>query len=344
MAQHAQVRARAVYLVYPPKTSPLSASLRFGFNPRTLDVSVYFQTDQNPDGGCHVTAKRLTPVQTLVLDHWRQTLTERTVPFVEIPSVLPPDPSTLFVTSGMQKHKPKFTDPSWRGETMGDVQRCLRLNDLDEVDDGRHGLVFHMLGLFSFQHWTVPQGLSLIHDFFRRCGVPLTHVTVHPDKMDEWSPWHEPYGLPVLSDPECQWSDGQMGGYCTEFYVGELEVGNLVNPLGHSLDIGLGLERISQLLGDPPLSGLDQLRLTLGCLEDEGLSPGPKQQGYVTRRLVREWLRRDSQGHHPWLDQERHRQERQTHTYQRWHPKVGDQTPQWWWETHGVRVEDFLSS
>jgi hypothetical protein len=265
------------------------------------------------------------------------------VPHVDHLSVLPPDTSTLFVTSGMQKHKSKFTDSSWQGQTLGDVQRCLRLHDLEEIDDGRHGLVFHMLGLFSFDHWTVPQGLALVHDFYRRCGVPLTHVTVHPDNLVEWSIWHEPYGLPVVADPDCRWSDGQMGGYCTEFYVGELEVGNIVNPLGNCLDIGLGLERISQSLGELPLSGLEQLRTTLDCLLDDGVKPGPKRQGYVVRRLVREWLRRDPLGKHVWLENERQRQHRQWRLYQRWQPKVGERSPQWWWDTHGVRVEELTS-
>lgn len=275
-----------------------------------------------------------------MLDTWHQTLCERTVPFTEHCSVLPPDPSTIFVTSGMQKHKPRFTDPSWSGVTLGDVQRCLRLNDLNEVDDGRHGLIFHMLGLFSFRDWTVPEGLSLVHQFFDRLGITLTHVTVHPDCMEEWSPWHEPHGLPVVPDPECLWSDGTVQGYSTEFYVGELEVGNLVNPLGHSLDLGIGLERLSVLLGDRPLSGVEQLRQTVLCLEEDGVHPGPKRQGYVVRRLLRELRRRGDTWDHPWLTQEHERHERQRKLYERLRSKVGDRTPEWWWDTHGIQVDD----
>jgi hypothetical protein len=223
---------------------------------------------------------------------------------------------------------------------VGDVQRCLRLQDLEEVDDGRHALVFHMLGLFSFRHWTVPQGLALVHRYFQRIGLPLTHVTVHPDCVATWTPWHAPYGLPVVPDPDCRWSDGQMGGYCTEFYVGDIEVGNLVNPLGHSLDLGLGLERISQVLGEPPRTGLAHLRQAVLCLEDSGVQPGPKNQGYPLRRLLRALRERGDPWDHPWLQAERERHRTQQARYEALRPRVGAQSPAWWWDTHGVRVED----
>jgi alanyl-tRNA synthetase len=46
----------------------------------------------------------------------------------------------------MQKHKPRFLDPTHTG-ILSDIQHCLRLNDLDEIGDGTHLLDFHMLGL-----------------------------------------------------------------------------------------------------------------------------------------------------------------------------------------------------
>ena len=52
----------------------------------------------------------------------------------------------------------------------------------------------------------------------------------------------------VVDDPECIWSDGLIGGYCCEMYVKDLEIGNLVHTLGHSVDVGFGLERLVQVL------------------------------------------------------------------------------------------------
>lgn len=93
------------------------------------------------------------------------------VPFSVHDSVLSPDPSTLFTTSGMQKHKPSFLSLP-RSQTLGDVQHCLRLNDLDEIGDGTHYLDFHMLGLFSFEDWSVQQGVDFWMSFCRSGVVP----------------------------------------------------------------------------------------------------------------------------------------------------------------------------
>ena len=35
----------------------------------------------------------------------------------------------------------------------------------------------------------------------------------------------------VRIDNECLWSDGNIGGYCTEFYKNDIEIGNIVNTL-----------------------------------------------------------------------------------------------------------------
>lgn len=178
---------------------------------------------------------------------------------------------------GCRSTNPHSVTPLFIGSTIADVQRCLRLNDLAAIDDDHHHLVFHMMGLFTFRDWTVPQAIAFWHGYLRSIGVVLTHVTVHPDCVDEWSAWHQPYGLPVLTDTDCLWTDGGMGGHSTEFYVGHVEVGNIVNTLGTCIDVGFGLERLEQVTGRPRnLSGTERLRYTLDVLEGSGVAPGPK--------------------------------------------------------------------
>lgn len=293
-------------------------------------------------GGCYVTAKRHPLIPTgPVFEQWERHCHDQGLPFTVNPSVLPPDNSTLFTTSGMQKHKPRFRDPTCTHLTLSDVQRCLRLNDLEEIDDDRHHLVFHMMGLFSFRDWSVPDGLSFWYGFLDRIGVRPTHVTVHPDRWDEGLRWHRPFNVEVRPDPECQWSDGGMGGYCTEFYVGELEIGNVVHPLETCLDVGFGLERLNQVLGHVEhRTGEERLRYTLDVLHQSGVTPGPKGQGYVMRRLLRTLRQRGGSWDHPLFGQEVQRHEKQTRLYHRLLKRHGDKPSSWWWDTHGIDVKD----
>lgn len=240
----------------------------------------------------------------------------------------------------MQKHKPRFQDTSFTNTSIADVQRCLRLNDLDEIGDNCHHLVFHMMGLFSFRHWSVPRTLEYWYGFLRHVKTPLTHVTVHPDCFEQWRAWHRPYGLPVVADPGCVWSDGGMGGYCTEFYVDNIEVGNIVNPMGSCIDVGFGLERLEQVSGTPRRqSQVERLVYTLDVLAQSGVTPGPKTQRYVMRKLVRLLREQDGVWDNPIYQQELKRCEEQRKLYERLKNRHSDKPAHWWWDTHGIDVE-----
>ena len=228
-------------------------------------------------------------------------------------SVLPPDNSTLFVTSGMQKRKGDFRDGTLRRKTLGDVQRCLRLNDLDEIGDGTHWLDFWMLGLFSFRHWSPKEGVEFWLGFLEKVGVLPDTVTIHP----ECGHHRKLYGgvdVKIVEDPGNVWTDGDIGGYCTEFYRDGVEIGNIVIPLGDCLDCGFGLERIGGFIpgwSEPkPDRGL-VLGRTVELLLSQGVSPGPNKQGYVLRKLIRTGLREGIVlPCDPWVEKERQGRER----------------------------------
>lgn len=212
-------------------------------------------------GGCYVTAKRLTVIETF------KTLSEEYgLDFTINSNLISPDSSTLFTTSGMQQFKSLFSNPEYQS-TFSNIQKCLRLNDLPEVGDGTHRLTFEMIGLFSFRQWTVIQGISFMLEFLKRLDLKPDYVTIHPDKILEWSQYYEEYQIPIKPDQECRWSDGNIGGYCTEFYINGVEIGNIVNPLGNCLDIGFGLERLllvsNSLENESRLSLLEQTCLDL---------------------------------------------------------------------------------
>lgn len=287
----------------------------------------------NTLGGCHDTAGRL-------IEEYRQHCLGADIPLDLSTSVRPPDgdDSTLFISAGMQRFKPLFADDNHVG-TIANIQSCLRLNDLEEVGDGTHCLRFDMMGLFSFRQMSVGDGIAFWHAYLRRIGITPTHVTVHPDKMVDWKGLH-PAGTDVRPDPECTWSDGGTGGYCTEFYVGDVEIGNIVNPRGDCLDVGFGLQRLELVLGALPLSAVDILREGILAVLDDGYVPGNKGQGYALRRLLRTLWRQGGVLDHPVFHAERQRQERLRETYMRLAPKHPGMPAAWWFDTHGIVLSD----
>ena len=63
------------------------------------------------------------------------------------PLVLRDDPTTLFTGSGMQPLLPYLLGAEHPGGTrLGDVQPCLRAQDMNDVGDNRHTTFFEMLG------------------------------------------------------------------------------------------------------------------------------------------------------------------------------------------------------
>jgi alanyl-tRNA synthetase len=269
---------------------------------------------------------------------------EHGIPFELIKDPTSYDTSTLFCPAGMQKYKAVFRDPLVTRKTVANVQTCIRLNDIDLVGDGTHAIAFDMIGLFSFRDWSVKQAVEFFHEFLSRCKVKLDHVTIHPDKRDEWSCIH-PTGVLVKEDAECKWSDGEVGGYCTEFYAldaagNALEIGNVVNPLGDCIDVGFGLERIARVKGDPIRSKCEELFHASSLILASGVKPGNTQQGYVLRKILRQLDKVGGTIDHQFFYDEQLKRIKAVERYHRLLPKHTDKSPAWWWDTHGISVED----
>jgi alanyl-tRNA synthetase len=159
-------------------------------------------------------------------------------------NVKPYDNTTLFCPAGMQQFKHFFKDTTHQ-DTISNIQSCIRMNDIDEIGDGSHLLYFNMVGFFSFRDKTVKEVIDFWMEFLEKeLGLKISYVTIHPDKIEEWEKYYNGYDVEIKNDEECKWSDGEIGGYCTEFYIDGIEIGNIVNPLGNCIDVGFGLERL----------------------------------------------------------------------------------------------------
>lgn len=250
------------------------------------------------------------------------------------------DDTTLFCPAGMQQFKDKFKDPD--GTTTANIQSCIRLNDLDEIGDGTHMLHFRMMGLFSFGDFTLKEAVEFWIGFIQdKLELKIDYVTIHPDKFMEWQYLYESYNIPIREDEECIWSDGEIGGYCTEFYHNGIEIGNIVNTLGKFIDVGFGFERLDSLVNDlSPKTKIETLVDAINKIIESGYKPGPQKQGYILRKLLRMLYVEGGVVDHLFFENEVTRQQKMKNRYDKLIHKHSDKPKEWWFDTHGIDLDE----
>jgi len=244
----------------------------------------------------------------------------------------------------MHRLKPLFSDTS-HFSTQSNIQRCLRTVDFDEIGDKTHYLVFHMLGLFSFRQWSVQKTIDFWMSFLSYINIKPDYVTIHPHKYNEWKSLYTNYSVDIKEDTECIWSDGQIGGYCTEFYKDNIEIGNIVNTLDTCIDVGFGGERLLSLMGLlSPLSKSDIIQETVDCLIQEGVSIKHSGPGFVLKKLLTELfyegVSHDSEEFH-----QVHKslsQKVDFYLSNKDKKRFMDKSSLWWKDTHGIEVDKLL--
>jgi alanyl-tRNA synthetase len=111
------------------------------------------------------------------------------------------DPSTLFISAGMQPLKPYYvglSDPP--APRLASCQKCLRTGDIDEVGrTDRHNTFFEMLGNFAptgdyFKETAIPLAWELVTKGF---GMPTERlrVTIHPTDDEAHAIWVQQPGM-----------------------------------------------------------------------------------------------------------------------------------------------------
>ncbi|HEY8816284.1 MAG TPA: alanine--tRNA ligase, partial [Candidatus Dormibacteraeota bacterium] len=168
------------------------------------------------------------------------------------------DPSTLFISAGMQSLQPYyqgFSRPP--APRLASCQKCLRTGDIDEVGKtDRHNTFFEMLGNFAptgdyFKETAIPLAWELVtggfampagrlrvtihptdddaHEIWLKTGVPAAHITRLKDNW--WGLGRGPCG----PDSEIWWDRGREVGCGREDCVPDhcdrfTEFWNLVFP------------------------------------------------------------------------------------------------------------------
>jgi len=83
-----------------------------------------------------------------------------------IPLVPKDDPTTLFTGSGMQQLVPYLLGEIHPlGTRLYDIQRCFRSQDIDDIGDNRHTLLFEMVGNWSLGDYFKTEQLTWIFGF-----------------------------------------------------------------------------------------------------------------------------------------------------------------------------------
>jgi len=252
----------------------------------------------------------------------------------------------------MQNLKDRFRTQD--GGRIATLQSCIRTNDLSLVGDGTHLTYFELLGNFSFgnndyEH-SVDMWSLILHDLnINKDCVVHYHSSDVDTKRLMWERRH----FPTVQDEECIWSDGDIGGTCCEVYWKGIEIGNLVNPLGHSTDVGFGWERLVMAV-----EGKDRVDETslfnqsyepivrdhiraLDSFWKNGIDPGNKGRNYVCRRLLRRILPlQQVQSSCTWFESEALLREKCLDRAKKMWKRHKDKLPQFWWDTYGLTPDD----
>jgi alanyl-tRNA synthetase len=111
------------------------------------------------------------------------------------------DPSTLFISAGMQPLQPYYlglSDPP--APRLASCQKCLRTGDIDEVGKtDRHSTFFEMLGNFTptgayFKETAIPLAWELVTEGFKM-PVDRLRVTIHPTDDEAYEVWTQRTGM-----------------------------------------------------------------------------------------------------------------------------------------------------
>jgi alanyl-tRNA synthetase len=111
------------------------------------------------------------------------------------------DPSTLFISAGMQPLKPYYLGVSQPpAPRLATCQKCLRTGDIDEVGKtDRHHTFFEMLGNFAptgdyFKETAIPLAWELVTETFHMPADRL-RVTIHPTDDQAHEIWIQQPGM-----------------------------------------------------------------------------------------------------------------------------------------------------
>jgi len=189
------------------------------------------------------------------------------------------DPSVLLTTAGMQQFKKWFTGVEKpRHRRVVTIQKCVRIDDIEEVGDNTHLSFFEMFGNFAFDDYFKKEAIEWGIEFIRdELGIAMDRISFTyfegsselPEDTESYEILKSVLKVPVekikgMGKEDNFWGPtGDEGpcGPCVEVYVDGVEIWNLVfNQYyrtregkyetldANGVDTGLGFERMLAIL------------------------------------------------------------------------------------------------
>ncbi|HMT02720.1 MAG TPA: hypothetical protein PKD00_05335 [Burkholderiales bacterium] len=124
------------------------------------------------------------------------------------------------------------------------------------------------------------------------------------------------------------------------FFLNNVEIGNIVNPLDNCIDVGFGLERLEMFVNGKTINKIDTLKETAIKIIESGYAPSNLKQGYVLRKILREIYKCGSTLDHEYFTDEIKRQDKILDKYNILKNKHINKSKQWWYETHGIDLDE----
>ena len=103
------------------------------------------------------------------------------------------DPSVLFNTAGMQPLIPYLMgEPHPFGKRLCDVQKCIRLTDLESIGDNTHHTFFEMLGNWSLGDYFKKESIEYSFNFLTKVlNIPVNKLAITVYEGDDKIPRDE---------------------------------------------------------------------------------------------------------------------------------------------------------
>jgi hypothetical protein len=105
--------------------------------------------------------------------------------------------------------------------------------------------------------------------------------------------------------------------------------------------VGFGYERLNSIVNNKPIENdIEVLIMTINKCIECGIKPSPKEQGYVLRKLLRELRKRGGYLDHEFFQRELDRYQKSLERYQKLKDKFPDKPKEWWYDTHGIDLDE----